>query len=129
MWTGCGFQFRHTPTHPTAVRVRTAKSELDFSFYQPVKAEKERLCPSALGENEAHMWKTCSGDVQTCYCCMLFMWPLLTSHQLWMCHFSISVMAARIGSKVTGVERAHRECVFATRERVTVTPEIIQMFM
>lgn len=124
MWTGCGFQSRHTPTHPTAARARTAKFELDFSCYQPVRAEKERLCPSALGENEAHMWKRCFGDVQRCCCCLLFLWPLLTSYQWWTCHCSI--IAAGTGSKVTAVARADGQSVCL---RVTVAPEIIQMFM
>lgn len=85
-----------------------------FQFLPTRQSWKGALVPVRSRRKWGTHVENVLGDVQTCYCCMLFMCPLLTSHQLWMCHFSISVMAARIGSKVTGVERAHRVCVFAT---------------
>lgn len=48
-----------------------------------------------------------------------------------MCHFSISVIAVRVGSKVTAVEQADRQsvCLLLSGTSDCVTPEIIQMFM
>lgn len=76
--TGCGFQRRHTPTHPTAVRASEQTSELaharaqrnlsSISVFTNPSTAKTILCPAALGgvvvwEMRQTCRKRCTGDV------------------------------------------------------------------